>query len=248
MQTPRVETALIIGGGSGMGAESALALARAGIRVFVADVQLSAANGTASKIKKEGGEADALCVDITSSESVHDLFENVKRVAERLELLVNTAAILGDTAAIEEIDDAAWRRMMAVNLDGAFYCAREAVRWMKETGGGRIILFSSVASLTPTPGAIAYSASKGGVNMLAKSLAVEAAAHNIRANVIAPGYISTPMLKGLPEGFQGYILKKTPLKRLGKVEEIGALVAFLASPEADFITGQVLSPNGGLVI
>ena len=137
---------------------------------------------------------------------------------------------------------------MAVNLDGAFFCCREAVRWMKDTSGGRIVLFSSVASMTPTPGAIPYSAAKGGVNMLAKSLASEAAKHNIRVNVVAPGYIRTPMLDELPQGFEDYIVKRTPLKRLGEVDEVSGLVAFLASEKADFFTGQVLSPNGGLVI
>jgi len=102
--------------------------------------------------------------------------------------------------------------------------------------------------LTPTPGALHYSASKGGVNMMGRTLAKEVARHNIRVNVVAPGYIETPMLEDLPEGFSGYIVKKTPLRRLGEPEEIGSLVAYLASPEADFFTGQVLSPNGGFVI
>ena len=111
-----------------------------------------------------------------------------------------------------------------------------------------MVLFSSVAALTPTPGAIHYSAAKGAVNMLARSLAVEAAPHNVRVNAVAPGYIETPMLKGLPEGFSDYIIKKTPLKRLGRPDEVAGLVSFLASEEADFMTGQILSPNGGLVI
>ena len=107
--------------------------------------------------------------------------------------------------------------------------------------------FSSVAALQPTPGAIGYSASKGAINLLARSLAVEAARHNIRVNAVAPGYVDTPMLDTLPEGFSDYIVKKTPLKRLGQVDEIAGLVAFLASREADFLTGQIISPNGGLV-
>jgi 3-oxoacyl-[acyl-carrier protein] reductase len=119
---------------------------------------------------------------------------------------------------------------------------------MKECASGRIIIFSSVASLTPTPGALHYSTAKGAINMMGRTLAQEVAKYNIRVNIIAPGYIDTPMLNGLPEGFADIILKKTPLKRLGEVEEIAALVSFLASPEADFFTGQIFSPNGGLVI
>lgn len=248
MRTGAVENALIIGGGSGMGRGSALALARLGVRVFAADLDLEAADQTARLIAESGGQALALAVDVSSPGSVAALFDQVRARTSALDLLVHTAAILGRTAFIDEVTDEEWRRMTAINLDGPFYCCREAVRWMKQTGGGRIILFSSVAALTPTPGAVPYSAAKGGVNMLAKSLAAEAARHNIRVNVIAPGYIETPMLAGLPEGFDRYILKKTPLGRFGRVEEIAALISFLASPEADFFTGQVISPNGGLVI
>jgi NAD(P)-dependent dehydrogenase (short-subunit alcohol dehydrogenase family) len=119
---------------------------------------------------------------------------------------------------------------------------------MKENKTGRIVLFSSVASLIPTPGAIHYSTVKGAVNMFGKTLALEAAKYNIRVNVIAPGYINTPMLEYLPAGFQEHIIKKTPLKRFGEPAEVASFVAYLASEEADFITGQVISINGGLVI
>ena len=119
---------------------------------------------------------------------------------------------------------------------------------MKTHRSGRIILFSSVASLTPTPGALHYSTAKGGVNMLGKTLAKEVARHNIQVNIIAPGYVETPMLDNMPDGFLNHILKKTPQGRLGTPEEIAALVSFLASDEAGFFTGQVFSPNGGLVI
>ncbi len=246
MKAPAVETALVTGGGSGMGRAAVVALAVRGIRVMVADIDPVAAQETAGLVRD--GRIEAFEVDVARAESVAGLFERLRERLDSLELLVHTAAVMGETAFLDEIAERDWQRMMAVNLDGTFFCCREAVRWMKETGGGRIVLFSSVASLTPTPGAVAYSASKGGVNMLAKSLAQEVARHNIRVNVIAPGYIDTPMLNGLPEGFGDYIVKKTPLKRLGEVGEIAGLVAYLASPEADFFTGQVLSPNGGLVM
>jgi 3-oxoacyl-[acyl-carrier protein] reductase len=248
MHTANVQTALITGGASGMGRAAGRALSLQGIRVLIADLNLDRAREAADGIQQDGGAAEAFQVDISQSSSVRALFERLKNVTETLDMFAHTAAILGETASLEEVDDEAWRRMMAVNLDGVFFCCREAVRWMKETGGGRILLFSSVASLTPTPGAIPYSAAKGAVNMLAKSLAAEAAKHNVRVNVIAPGYIRTPMLEGLPDGFEDYIVKKTPLKRLGEVDEMSALVAFLASHEADFFTGQIFSPNGGLVI
>jgi NAD(P)-dependent dehydrogenase (short-subunit alcohol dehydrogenase family) len=231
-----------------MGRTVALELCRCGIQVFVADVDLAAARQTVQAAESFTGQAEVHQVDVSNSSSVESLFDGLKQRVERLDLMVHAAAILGQTVAIEQMEDKEWRQMITVNLDGAFYCCRDAVRWMKLHETGRIILFSSVASLTPTPGAVHYSAAKGGINMLGKSLAKEVAKYNIRVNIIAPGYIHTPMLKGLPQGFSETILKRTPLKRFGEVEEIAALVSFLASPEADFFTGQILSPNGGLVI
>jgi NAD(P)-dependent dehydrogenase (short-subunit alcohol dehydrogenase family) len=248
MKTAPVETALITGGGSGMGRAAATALCREGVRVVLADLDLHAAAAAAAELEAASGRAEAALVDVGRSESVTALFEDLKRRFERLDLLVHTAAILGETRFIEDISDAEWRQMMAINVAGTFTCCREAVRWMKAHQTGRIILFSSVAALTPAPGALPYSTAKGAVTMLGRTLAQEVARHNIRVNVIAPGYIRTPMLEGLPDGFADYIVKKTPLGRLGEPEEIAALVSFLASPAADFITGQVISPNGGLVI
>lgn len=243
-----VETALMIGGGSGMGRAAALRLARPGRTIWVADLDPAAAADTALAVIEAGGDARGFGVDVADPASVAALFAALRGQCQGLDLMVHTAAILGETAFIEDVSDAAWRRMIAVNLDGPFYCCREAVRWMRATGGGRILLFSSVAALTPTPGALPYSAAKGAVNMLGRTLAAEAAKHNIRVNVIAPGYVETPMLGGLPGGFAEFITRKTPLKRLGREDEMAALVEFMASPEADFFTGQVISPNGGLVI
>ncbi len=231
-----------------MGYAAAMALCRLGVDVFLADVQPVSATALQSDFSGLEGTATPMTVDISRSDSVLDLFRTLKDKISGLDMLIHTAGILGETTAIEDLDDTAWRKMMGVNLDGAFYCCREAVRWMKVQQSGRIVLFSSVASLTPTPGALHYSASKGGINMMGKTLAQEVARYNIRVNVIAPGYINTPMLQGLPEGFSDYVIKKTPLRRLGEVEEIAGLVAFLASPESDFFTGQVFSPNGGFVI
>ena len=247
MKTKKTRTTLIIGGGSGMGRFAATALGASGIRVFVADLDMEAARETVSNIHT-GNRGEAFHVDVSQSDSVAALFRAMKEHVDRLDLLVHTAAMLGETVFVEDMTDEEWRKMMAVNLDGMFYACREAVRWMKGHRTGRIILFSSVASLTPTPGALHYSTSKGAVNMMGRTLAQEVARYNIRVNMVAPGYIETPMLDGLPEGFSDYAVKKTPLRRLGEPEEIGALVAFLASPDADFFTGQVLSPNGGFVI
>lgn len=241
-------TALVTGGGSGIGRAVALALSERGARVFVADIDPTGTKDVAAEIRKNGGAAEAFRLDVSESASVAELFLTLRALCPALDLLVNGAAILGESALIEEMTDEQWRRVIAVNLDGTFFCCREAVRWMKETGGGRIVNFSSVAGLMPTPGALHYSASKGAVIQLTKTLARETARLNLRVNAIAPGYVQTPMLDAMEPSFREQTLHRTPLKRFGSPEEIAALVVFLAGPNADFFTGQVLSPNGGLVI
>lgn len=240
--------ALIIGGGSGMGRAAAETLLQQGYTLHVADLAVDACRKWAASLGMDREQVNTYHVDIGSSASVGSLFSSLKTRCAQLDLMVHAAGILGKTAFIEDLDDDEWRQMMRVNLDGAFYCCREAVRWMKTCRSGSIILFSSVASLTPTPGALHYSAAKGGVNMLGKTLAKEVARYNIRVNIIAPGYIETPMLDNMPDGFLDHILKRTPQGRLGTTKEIAALVSFLAGQEANFFTGQVFSPNGGLVI
>jgi len=248
MQTRESKTALITGGASGIGKSIAQKLSKSGISVYVADINISQAKIVADDIAKMGEKAKAFHVDISDSAMVIDLFNQLRKETEQLDLLVNAAAILDKTTFIEEMNDEQWRRMISINLDGTFYCCREAVRWMKEHHSGRIINFSSVAGLTPTPGALHYGVAKGAILQLTRTLAREVARYNIRVNAIAPGYIQTPMLDKMEDKFKEFILKNIPLKRFGTVEEIASLVAFLATPEADFFTGQVFSPNGGLVI
>jgi len=248
---PRVyvcRTALVTGGASGIGRAVSKALCERGVRVFVADIDLARATDVAKDLAKDGRRAEALRLDVSAGPQVAAAFADLRGRCDGLDLVVNGAAVLGDTVSVEDMTDEQWRRVLAVNLDGTFYCCREAVRWMKETGGGRIVNFSSVAGLMPTPGALHYSASKGAVIQLTKTLARETAHYDIRVNAVAPGYIQTPMLDAMDAAFREQTLHRTPLKRFGTPEEIAGLVVFLASPEADFFTGQVLSPNGGLVI
>ncbi|PIV23339.1 MAG: 3-oxoacyl-ACP reductase [Deltaproteobacteria bacterium CG_4_8_14_3_um_filter_45_9] len=248
MQTQETQTALITGGASGIGKAIAEKLSKSDISVYVADINISQAKIVAEDIIQTGRKAKAFHVDISDSSMVDDFFRQLQGQTERLDLLVNAAAILDKTTFIEEMTDEQWRRMISINLDGTFYCCRGAVRWMKEQQSGRIINFSSVAGLTPTPGALHYSVAKGAIIQLTRTLAREVARYNIRINAIAPGYTQTPMLDKMEDKFKEFILKNTPLKRFGTVEEIAGLVAFLATPEADFFTGQIFSPNGGLVI
>lgn len=240
--------ALVIGAGSGIGRAAVEVLARDGVAVAIADIDGRRADEVAAAVNRGGGQAWSHPVDVADSRSVDGLFAALQTAWPSLDLLVNTFGILGETGFIDDLSDEAWNRMVAVNLSGVFHCCRAAVRWMKTHRSGRIINLSSVAALTPTPGALHYSASKAGVIQLSKTLAREVARYNLRVNVIAPGYVDTPMLQELDEDFKQHILRLTPLRRFGRVEEIAGLVRFLASAEADFFTGQVLSPNGGLVI
>jgi len=202
MKTEACHTALVVGGGSGMGAAVSRELARRGLQIFVADINIHQAQSVAQKITGSGGAGTALQVDVSSSLSVLNLFNELRELTDRLDAMVNTAGILGETVFVEDMNDEQWRRVMSVNLDGTFYCCREAVRWMSEGKSGRIINFSSVAGLTPTPGALQYSASKAAVIQLTKTLAKEVARYNIRVNAIAPGYVETSMLERIDPPFR----------------------------------------------
>jgi 3-oxoacyl-[acyl-carrier protein] reductase len=242
------KTALVTGGASGIGRAVAIMLASGSVRVFVADIDLARARQVAEEIKRSGGVAEAHCVNVADSAQVAGLFAVLQDHCERLDLIVNSVGILDTATFIEDMTDEQWDRMIAANLSGTFFCCREAVRWMKKHRQGRIVNLSSVAALMPTPGALHYSASKAGVVQLSKTLAREVARHNLRVNVVAPGYVQTPLLDAMDDQFKEQILRRTPLKRFATPKEIAGLIQFLASPEADFFTGQVLSPNGGLVI
>lgn len=243
------ETAFVTGGASGIGRAVVEALMDQGVRVFIGDTAITMAEELAQNLNKtKRGVAEALFLDVSKSSEVSEAFAYMRTKVKKLDLLVNCAAILGEVAMIEDLRDDVWDRVLQVNLAGTLYCCREAVKWMKETGGGRIINFASVAALQPVPGAAAYGVSKAGVIHLTRTLAQEVARYDIRVNAIAPGYVETPMLRTLDSSFLERILRRTPLGRFATPEEIAAVVVFLASPEADFFTGQVLSPNGGLVI
>ena len=242
------ESAVVTGGASGIGRAVAEGLATDGARIFVADLDVEAANRVADAICHDGGRAEAVRVDVADSQEVIALFAEVQKRVERLDLLVNCAGLLEAPAAIEDTTDDLWDRTIAVNLTGTFNCCREAVRWMKRHRTGRVINVASIAALTPTPGALPYAAAKAGVVQLSKSLARETAPHNLRVNVIAPGYVQTPMLDQLADEFKEGILRRTPLHRFASPSEIAAAVRFLVQADADYFTGQILSPNGGLVM
>jgi 3-oxoacyl-[acyl-carrier protein] reductase len=262
---------LVTGGGSGIGRAIATRFAEEGARVVVNDIRAEAAEATAKAL---GRDARAIAADVADSGRVRAMFEETARVCGGLDVLVNNAGIaevdasnrdalaekiearVGEmmTGVVEthwditqDLSDEAWGRMLAVHLNGTFYCTREALKIMSRTNRGAIVNISSVAGLMGLEVAPHYGAAKAGILGFTRSVAREVASRGIRVNAICPGFIDTPLLEPLPPVTRLLAERQTPMARIGRPEEIAAAAAFLASDEASFITGQWLSPNGGLL-
>jgi NAD(P)-dependent dehydrogenase (short-subunit alcohol dehydrogenase family) len=237
--------ALVTGGGHGIGRSLALALAEAGAAVAVADIDLASAEAVAAEIETLGGVGLGLPVDVTRKPSVLDMIQVVEERLGGLDILVNNAGVF-PIAALPNLAEEDWERVMAVNLKGVFLCSQAALAPMRLRGGGRIINMSSVSGLVGAVGFAHYAASKAGVIGFTKSLAREAAPMGITANAVAPGIIATETAAQtfLPSALELY-KAQVPLRRLGVPQDLTALVVFLASPGAAYITGQVYTVDGG---
>jgi 3-oxoacyl-[acyl-carrier protein] reductase len=240
--------ALITGAGSGMGRAHALTLAERGARVAVNDVDAVSAEATARLARERGAEALATPCDVSDSRAVNAMVETVGRTLGRLDILVNNAGIADDAVGIEATTDAAWRRTFAVHLGGMFYCSRAALPWLRQSPVGRIINVSSMWGQAAHEDSHAYSAAKAAILGFSRSLAKELAKDRICVNAIAPGHVFTPMLRPRTAAELAAEHARIPLRRWAQPEEISYLVAFLASDEAAFITGQTIPINGGELI
>jgi len=258
--------AVVTGGGSGIGAAIGRLFAKEGARVALADVNREGAERVAAEI---GRNAMAVPTDVADSAQVDALFSRVVREWGTVDVLSNNAGI-GELSAplrtqiegavagmlgggprrslgvTSRMDDAEWHRMIEIHLSGTFFCTRAALRIMEERGRGAIVNMASVAGLAGIPGSAHYGAAKAGIIGFTKSVALEVGGANIRINAIAPGLIDTPMTADAPPMVRQMVLMRTPLGRTGAPEEIAAVALFLASDDASFVTGQVVSPNGGL--
>jgi len=248
------KVALVTGAGSGIGRAIALAFAQEGAKVVVNDVEEKRATQIVADIEDQGGEAFAVAADVSDSQQVKQMFAQAVEKYSTIDILVNNAGLL-QGAEIPTMEDEQWKRMLAVHLDGTFYCTREAVAIMEPKGSGKIINMASIAATTGLGAASHYSAAKGGIMAFTKAAAKELIAKGIYVNALAPGFVETPGLKDAI-GLEGKDLAdviqaafgKILLDRLGTPEEVAPVAVFLASDESSFMVGQVISPNGGQVI
>lgn len=242
------KTAIVTGGSRGIGEAIANRLAEEGARVAVCSSRsLDSAQAVAEAIENRGGSALALQADVSNATDVGGLFKNVLDRWGGVDILVNNAGITRD-GLLMRLKPGDWDAVLNVNLKGAFLCMQAAVRPMMRARSGRIINISSVTGLMGNPGQAGYTAAKSGLIGLTKTAAKELASRGITANVVAPGYIPTEMTEKLPEQLKEKILEQVPLGTPGTPEDIAAAVAFLASADAAYITGQVLVVDGGMVM
>lgn len=252
------QSALVTGANSGIGKAVAIAMGNDGANVVVNYItHPEAADEVVQTIKKNGGNAIAIKADVSNEGEVVSMFQQMFNAYGTIDILVNNAGLQKDSS-FENMSLADWQLVINVNLTGQFLCAREAVKEFLRRGivlerscaAGKIICMSSVHEVIPWAGHVNYAASKGGINMMMKSMAQELAQKKIRINSIGPGAIQTPINKSAwetPEGLQK-LLTLIPYQRIGQPEDIGKVAVWLASDEADYITGTTIFADGGMLL
>jgi NAD(P)-dependent dehydrogenase (short-subunit alcohol dehydrogenase family) len=239
------KVALITGGGSGIGRATALVLAQAGADIIVNDISPEKAEGVAGEVADLGRQALPIAADVADHTSVNTMINQALSNLKKVDILVNNAGI-GVEVPFHQMTKAEWDQMFAVHIGGTFNCTHGLVQQMIDRGWGRIISISSGAGLMGEAGLVHYSAAKAAILGFTKALARELASHGITVNAVAPGLIDTPLARSIqPETWEKFV-KITPVGHEGRPEDIAHACAYLASEEASFVTGQTISPNGGI--
>jgi 3-oxoacyl-[acyl-carrier protein] reductase len=241
------KVAIVTGGGRGIGRVIALKLAEAGAAVVVSDILEKEAGAVAGEIKSAGGKSLACLSDVSSAADVARLVEETVKAYGRIDILVNNAGIARDQLLMR-MSEEDWDKVLDVDLKSVFLCTKAVLRPMLKKRWGRIISLSSIAGVMGNPGQANYASAKAGVIGFTRTVAKEVGSHSITVNAVTPGFIETDMTKQIKEEQRQEIKKLIPLARFGTPRDVAEAVAFLASEEAAYITGQVLAVNGGMAI
>ncbi len=241
------KTAVITGAARGIGLAVAHKLASAGCNVVLSDIMQDSLEEAQRSIPAHGVDALTVRTDVSSLSDAEALMAATLDKFGRIDILVNNAGITRDNLLMK-MDEKDWDAVMAVNLKGTFNCTKAAIRPMMKQRAGKIINLASIVGLIGNAGQANYSASKAGIIGLTKSVAKELGSRNVQVNAIAPGFIATEMTENLPQGAKDAFLKNIPLKRAGQVEDVANIVLFLSSELSDYVTGQVINVDGGMVM
>jgi 3-oxoacyl-[acyl-carrier protein] reductase len=241
------KVAIVTGGARGIGKSIVTEMAREGCDLVVSDIDLDGAAAAAKEVEAIGRKAIPLKSDVSSSEDVENMVKSAVAAFGKIDILVNNAGITRDALLIR-MSESDWDRVLDINLKGAFLCTKSVLRLMMKQRSGKIINMASVVGVSGNAGQANYSASKAGLIGFTKSIAKEAASRNIQVNAIAPGFIETEMTGRLPDEVKTWFIENSPIKRPGKPEEVARVAVFLASSDSDYITGQVIHIDGGMIM